>query len=139
MPPPSPQRLPELAEERAEQFDSVVLILPSTIYHGSEGGAIGVLRTALRLTRPQREWKELVELSHKLLCPGGQFLIADVVASSWPARACLPLSVWRPCVGVELLEQAGFEVECVPAVPDPGAFPGSVFSETMLRAVKPGS
>jgi hypothetical protein len=91
--------LPELANGKGRgSFDSVVVVMPSTIYFGPDQGlAGGVLRTGLRLPRPRAEWEALVRTARALLAPGGTLLTTDVSsAHSLVAAALLPFSQRRP-------------------------------------------
>uniref|UniRef100_A0A7S0DXG4 Uncharacterized protein n=1 Tax=Phaeocystis antarctica TaxID=33657 RepID=A0A7S0DXG4_9EUKA len=100
--------LPELASGKGRgSFDSVVVVMPSTIYFGPDQGlASGVLRTGLRLPRPRAEWETLVRTARALLAPGGTLLTTDVSsAHSLVAAALLPLSQRRPPLGEAVLRR----------------------------------
>lgn len=100
--------LPELASGRGRgSFDSVVVVMPSTIYFGPNQGLLGgVLRTGFRVPRPHAEWEALVRTARALLAPGGTLLTTDVSsAHSLVAAALLPFSQRRPPLGEAVLRR----------------------------------
>ena len=121
--------LPRLANTGQGQFDSVIVVMPSTIYFGpNQGFASGVLRTGLRLPRPRAEWELLARSARALLTPRGTLLTADVSSEhSLVAAAMLPFSQRRPPLGPQTLTSANFaKVEVVSA-------PSSTFDEPEVQ------
>jgi len=105
---PWQELLPELASGQGRgSFDSVVVVMPSTIYFGPDQGvASGVLRTGFRLPRPRAEWETFVRSARALLAPRGTLLTTDVSsAHSLVAAALLPFSQRRPPLGEAVLRR----------------------------------